>query len=277
MKKTGKRWGSRYNLLGQVFGRWTVIAFDESVKAYEKSRWICKCECGVEKSVLQDSLLAGRSLSCGCYEYELTSIRSRTHGESSTHLYKAWNSMKERCLYEKFPGYKDYGGRGIVICDEWVNDYLTFKEWALNNGYAKTLSLDRIDVNGNYTPQNCRWITMSEQQHNKRTNVFLEYNGERHTLAQWGMITGLGKSTIISRKNKGWSVEQILTTPKLCRNASNPRIIEYNGEGHSIREWSEIFNIPRQRIDKRIGAGWNLEEVFNKPPRNMHKKHEETV
>lgn len=134
------------------------------------------------------------------------------HGETKTRLHKIWGSMHERCERVKHPHYKDYGGRGIKVCDEW-KEYLPFAEWARNNGYTDKLTIDRIDVNGNYEPSNCRWITMKEQHNNKRSNRIIEYRGQKYTLTQLAEKSGIKKTTLKERLNLGWSVEDAVSRP----------------------------------------------------------------
>lgn len=121
--------------------------------------------------------------------------------------------MKQRCGYTKYVHYKDYGGRGIKICEEWKNDFLSFRKWALDNGYKDGLLLDRIDVNGNYEPNNCRWVDAIKQANNRRNNHYLILNGEKHSAKEWSRITGINVETIITRQSRGWSDERTLTTP----------------------------------------------------------------
>ena len=146
------------NLVGERFGRWTVLEPAQS-KGYVKY-WKCQCDCGTIRNVRQMSLRSGKSTSCGCYHREeAKSIgkRSLKHGDFGTHLYGIWNAMKNRCYNSHTKYFSDYGGRGIAVCDEWHN-YVGFKEWAISAGYSDGLSLERIDVNGNYEPNNCKWI-----------------------------------------------------------------------------------------------------------------------
>lgn len=135
------------------------------------------------------------------------------HGCTKTRLFKIWSSMRERCYRTKHKYFKDYGGRGITVCDEWKTSFLAFKEWAEANGYADHLTLDRKDGNGNYTPENCRWATMKEQQNNKRSNHLVELNGVSHTITEWSEILGIKKTTIRERLKCGWTDEEALTKP----------------------------------------------------------------
>lgn len=136
------------------------------------------------------------------------------HGMSNSRLYRAWDSMKARCYRKTTAPFKKYGGRGITVCDEWRNSFQAFCEWAMAHGYEDGLSLDRIDVNGNYEPSNCRWVSMKEQENNRSNNVKLEYNGESRTIAEWSEILGIRWDVLYHRVQRGWSTERILATPK---------------------------------------------------------------
>lgn len=149
---------------------------------------------------------------CKCKGYKVIRGEATTHNSTKTRLYKIWAGMHERCNREKHPHFSDYGGRGITICEEW-NDFSKFKEWANENGYSENLTLDRIDNNGNYESSNCRWVTMKEQQNNKRNSHFLEYAGEMHTITEWAEKTGISKTTLRMRIQSGWTVEEALTKP----------------------------------------------------------------
>lgn len=139
---------------------------------------------------------------------------SRSHGGTGTRLHQAWQNMKARCYRKSTREYCNYGGRGISICDEWLNSFEPFKEWALSNGYKDDLTLDRIDNNGNYEPSNCRWITNQEQQHNKRTNRLITFNGITKTLTQWAKEMNLTVKGLETRLDRcGWNIEKALTTP----------------------------------------------------------------
>lgn len=127
-------------------------------------------------------------------------------------LHKIWESMLDRCEYKKHKRYYNYGGRGIVVCDEW-HEYIPFARWAKLNGYTDSLTLDRIDNNGNYDPDNCRWVTMLEQQNNKRVNRHAEYNGKEYTVAQLARMAGIGTTTMAQRLSYGWSVEEAMKRP----------------------------------------------------------------
>jgi hypothetical protein len=135
------------------------------------------------------------------------------HGMRHTRLYETFVNMKTRCYNSNNSRYKLYGGRGIKICDEWLKDFNTFYEWAIDHGYNDTLTIDRIDPDGDYEPSNCRWVTWQTQQNNRRNNHRISFNGQNHTLAEWSRITGINYGTLVARiSRRGWSVERALTT-----------------------------------------------------------------
>lgn len=140
------------------------------------------------------------------------------HGENNrnSRLHRIWAGIIQRCHNPKNQRYTDYGGRGITVCIEW-RDYLVFRKWAKDNGYSDELSLDRVDINGNYCPTNCRWATRYEQQNNMRSNTFVSFNGRTLTLAQWSRELNIPYGTLVSRWSRGWSIERMLTTPNQKR------------------------------------------------------------
>lgn len=206
------------NLVGMKFGRLTVMDRESPKSKKAKGLWVCKCECGNVIKVNTSDLKSGNTTSCGCKRKEtLRQLRTK-HGESNTRLYNVWSDMKKRCYNTKNVDYKNYGGRGITVCDEWM-DFQNFYDWAIANGYDETAprgqcTIDRINVNGNYEPENCRWVDRYIQMNNKRNNRILTYNGESHTLAEWCEIVNIPYNCLKSRLNKlHWSVEKTLTTP----------------------------------------------------------------
>lgn len=135
------------------------------------------------------------------------------HRKRNTRLYGIWLQIKNRCFNSNTGRYKDYGGRGITICDEWKNNFQTFYEWAMSHGYSDELTIDRIDNNGDYEPSNCRWVTVKIQNRNARSNHLITYKGETHCIADWVDITGISRACISNRLKYGWSVERTLETP----------------------------------------------------------------
>ena len=133
-----------------------------------------------------------------------------THGKRHTRLYRIWANIKTRCLNPNDPHFTRWGARGITVCDEWKDDFQAFYDWAMSNGYQEDLTIDRIDNDKGYSPENCRWVTVGEQNQNKRTVILLTWDGETHTTAEWARLLGCGKNTISTRYHKGWSTEECL-------------------------------------------------------------------
>jgi hypothetical protein len=202
------------NLVGQRFGRWTVLAETTPFLRRDggrRRRWICKCSCGTVRMVLQQALFAkpGKgSMSCGCLHIECT---YRTHGMAQTSLYKVWASMRARCNNPNNKEYANYGARGIKVCAKWT----AFEGFFADMGptYQPGLSIDRIDNNGDYTTDNCHWTTQQEQMHNCSINHWLEFGGERLIVSDWARKLGIKIHTLNSRLAAGWSPERALTTP----------------------------------------------------------------
>ena len=199
------------DLTGKQFGRLTVVRLysRSSRKPTRPTMWLCKCECGNEVVVRRGNLLNGNTKSCGC----LRTDNMGAYTPNANRLWNSWRSMRFRCNNKASNRYHLYGGRGIKVCEDWDKSFEAFKEWSLQNGYADNLTIDRIDVNGDYRPENCRWIPIEEQGRNKRTNRLLIHNGETRTLAEWARVASLNEETLRSRLKRGWSVEKALTTP----------------------------------------------------------------
>ena len=154
--------------------------------------------------------------SCGCKKKnQITkmNIENITHGQRNSRLYKIWCGMKYRCNKPNYDEYQHYGGRGIVVCQEWNNNFSIFYSWAVSNGYDENLTIDRIDVNGNYEPDNCRWTTMKIQENNKRNNIVLFFDGKEQTISQWSEDLGINRETIYHRLKSGWTIKDTLTKP----------------------------------------------------------------
>lgn len=194
-----------------MFGRLTVL--DRAENAGRTTRWKCICSCGKETIVRQPDLKSGRTTSCGCRFSEQLAERNSKHGLSGTKLCNIWRSMKDRCYNSNCPAYKNYGGRGIKVCDEWFSDLKAFYDWSIANGYDEGLTIDRIDVNGNYEPSNCRWVDRIVQANNTRSNHFIEYDGRTQTIAEWSKELGIKQHTILRRLSLGWTIERALRTP----------------------------------------------------------------
>lgn len=204
----------RKDLTGMRFGRLVVESEAEPVTTVSANRtrtyyrWNCVCDCGKKCVVKSQELLAGKTVSCGCYAAESRLTAHRTHGLSKTRLYRVYTGMKTRCYNQNDAHYQSYGGRGIRICAEWLEDFRSFYDWAMSNGYDPdskpgTCSIDRIDVDGDYSPGNCRFIAMDEQAYNKTDNHLIEYKGETMPVSKAARLEGISEKTIFSRLYRG--------------------------------------------------------------------------
>lgn len=181
------------DLTGNKYGKLTVL-FRVANKG-NKAHWECRCECGNIIQVAGTNLKSGNTKSCGCSQEH--------HGMRKTKLYGVWAAMKNRCANPNVREYKWYGARGIVVCDEWRTSFINFSTWALDNGYKDGLTLDRIDCNDDYKPENCRWSTAKVQSNNRRNVIKVEIDGEVHTLREWSEISGLSYAAVKSRYYHG--------------------------------------------------------------------------
>lgn len=206
----------RNNLTGQTFGSLKVLNRSSDTGNGKKPivKWNCQCICGKIISVKSYSLTSGHTKSCGCQKVK--------HGYShKERLYQTWKNMRQRCNNPNRPDYKRYGGRGIKICEEW-NDYTVFRKWALANGYDDSLSIDRIDVNGNYEPSNCRWADDYIQANNVRNNRIIEYQGQKFTMAELAKKLGLSYSALQHRVERNWPIEKIASIPQRSGDLNGP-------------------------------------------------------
>lgn len=198
------------DLTGKKFQRLTVVerVFKENKK---ETYWLCVCDCGKETTVMSQHLKDGHTSSCGCLQKEKVKSMMTEHGMSNTKLFKVWRGIIDRTMYPSSKSYKHYGQRGITICSEWYESFETFYKWAIENGYKEGLTLDRVDVDGNYTPDNCRWTGWKEQENNRTNNHIITYKGETHTMKEWSEIRGIKYSTLSMRINKWhWDVGRAL-------------------------------------------------------------------
>lgn len=193
------------NICGLKFGRLKVIS-------QTGTECFCKCSCGNTRWVDFYKLTSGHTKSCGCLKIDTLVGNVKKHGGRKTRLYGIWVKMRSRCSNPMDGAFCDYGGRGISVCEKWAKSFSEFREWAYHSGYTENLTIDRIDVNGNYEPDNCRWATRKEQSRNRRNNRWLEVNGETYLLEDWAKIVGIDKRTILQRLKRGWSVEKSIMT-----------------------------------------------------------------
>lgn len=202
---------------GQVFNRLTVLK--EVEKRAGKRYFECICECGNHGEYRLVAMRAGKIKSCGCLRNKQNKTVGITHGKRNTRIYTIWHSMKQRCLNLNNINYRHYGGRGIEICNEWRDSFELFYDWAVKNGYSKNLTIDRIEVDRNYEPSNCRFISMKDQNRNKKNNVFIEFNGENLCVIDWAKKLDISNSAM-QKRLKNWTLEKALTEPKNYKHAT---------------------------------------------------------
>ena len=200
---------NRLKLDGKRFGRLSVIEF-ASTTSYGKTMWKCRCDCGCEKIVAGSHLTSGAVQSCGCLGKEKRALSSTTHGGRNSNLYGVWAGMKSRCSNPNNEHYKNYGGRGIAVCAEWESDFQSFSTWALANGYSVGLTIERINNDGNYCPENCRWANRVEQIRNRRTTLHIEISGDTKTLKEWAEESDIPYTTLWSRYKRGVTGENLI-------------------------------------------------------------------
>jgi len=249
--------------LGKKYGKLTVIDFRKILIGSKQQRpkwmWVCQCDCGNATIVNPSDVKSGKTKSCGCYHDARCKERAKKFKNSvydNKRLYMIFNHMKRRCYSESSPRYKDYGGRGIKICAEWMDSqsgFDRFVDWALSNGYADDLTIDRIDVDGDYSPQNCAWETRKEQNNNKRETIWVEYRGERIQLKKLCEREGVKYDTVHNRYAVlGWDIERALHEPTQLETSFAKKCRE-----HGMSE-----SVVRDRIRK---LGWSEEEALNTP------------
>lgn len=202
------------NLIGNRYKKLTVesFAYTKGGKAY----WLCKCDCGNSKVIAGRHLTEGHTKSCGCVRIAENKSRAK-HNMSNTKLYNVYRGIMKRCYNSNNASYKNYGGRGIKVCDKWKDGEkgsTNFLEWSLANGYKESLQIDRIDVNGNYEPSNCRWVTAKVNSNNKRNNIPITINGITKNLYQWQKTSGIRYQTIKDRLDRGITGTDLLKETK---------------------------------------------------------------
>lgn len=262
------------NLSGKRFGRLTAIKLSEK-RSGRKTFWECLCDCGKTKVVRTDSLKSGAVQSCGCLKKEQDKINLPNgqgrikHGLSSERIYHIWRGMINRCQNDSNSRYKSYGGRGIKVCEEW-QDAVKFTSWAISNGYQDNLTIDRIDVNGNYEPSNCRWATIKEQANNKRDNVFIEFKGKIQTLKEWSEELNIPYGTLATRIRLGIEPPNLFEKDNFIRKDNT--LLTYEGETLTMSQWANKLGIKLSTLSERHRRGLPPEKVFYQGSLNGIKK-----
>lgn len=208
--------GKFRDLTNMRFGRLVVTSLADdyvSPSGYHKKRWACHCDCGNDVVVWAANLICGHTQSCGCLHEEKIASGNVKHGLCYSRIYNIWRGMIARCENPNSEYYYAYGGRGIRVCAEWRNNPTAFYQWSIWHGYDDSLSIDRIDNDGNYCPDNCRWATRTEQANNTSRNHMIEYNGKNKTLTKLAKEFGIDPKALSWRLELGWDIEDALDTP----------------------------------------------------------------
>src|SRR5215467_15542474 len=261
------------DLTGLPFDRWTVIAF--AYYSDGNAYWTCQCSCPAKtiKDCAASTLTHRTSKSCGCLRDEMLPLLHRTHGMTKTPEYKAWQQMFVRCYSPKAKSFKDYGARGITVCTQWHGSFETF---FADMGPRPTPqhSLERLNNNQGYTPDNCHWVTMKQQGNNRRTNRLMTHNGLTKTLTQWAESTGQSLQGFRQRLLAGMSFEEALTTPVRALTASSLHTTHtLHGETHTIAEWAQQAGMSYTTLYRRLLRGKTLEQALAKPAALQKRPH----
>jgi len=259
------------DLTGQTFGEWYV----ESYAGYEKraSWWNIVCSCGTRKKLTTQALRDGISKSCGCKKSQYVSESEITHNMSRTRFYRIWQDMKNRCNNESNCEYHNYGGRGIKVCEEWNNSFIAFRD-AMYDEYQEHVdeygendtSLDRIDYNGNYCKENCRWATCHEQILNRRTSLRVEFDGKIDLV--WDLAERYDKryDLVARRLRDGWNIYEALEiVPRKTKKRNGIEMFELDGVKKPISYWCKLYNIGRHTVRRRLHNGMSFREALETP------------
>lgn len=225
------------------------------------SKYECRCCCGIKKKVAGWDLRSGRSQSCGCLVRERNRVLSTKHGGHGTYEYGIWKGMRSRCYNRSHQDYRLYGGRGIKVCERW-SDFANFLS-DVGRCPNPSLSIERIDNDGDYEPGNVRWATAKDQARNRRTNRRLEFRGRSLTLIEWAEVSGVPYDTVRARADRGWSAEDILTVP--VRRVRPKRFLKLNGVRRSIVEWADVIGVPANTLVTRLRMGWSVRRTLTTP------------
>jgi hypothetical protein len=200
------------------------------------------------------------------------------HGLSRTRLYHIWQTARNRCHNPNTPAYKNYGSRGIFMCDEWRNNFLSFYKWANNNWYEEHLTIERIDNDGPYSPENCRWATSFEQANNKQRSKYLTYKGETKTLISWARFLNINETVIWRRLYVYcWSIEKTFETPVAHPSKKRTKEVTFNGESKSMAEWGRVTGIRGDVIAERLRRGWSIERALTTPLRIIPEENKKYI
>lgn len=268
------------DLTGHKYGRVTVVSYFGHKNG--RTAWNCLCECGNTFVTTGDSLRTGKTSSCGCYRHEREVEANIKHGLKDHPLYMVHQRMKGRCYNKNNKKYKNYGARGIKVCDEWLGEdgFVNFYDWAIKNGFKEEklpnglnkYSIDRIDNDGNYEPNNCRWATNKEQARNRTTNIKITFNGKTKILVEWCEDLDIDYKLTLERINYGWDIEDAFFKAK-----GRIKYYDYNGKKLSLKDIAKITGLQEKTIKSRLDHKWDMEKImmmpyYSKKSRHLYKK-----
>lgn len=253
------------DLTWRRFGRLVVVSVAGELKG-RMTRWLCRCDCGKTKLASGADLLTKHTRSCGCLHSETARktivSTNKTHGKTHTRLFSIWTNMRTRCYNVRNKTYQWYGKRGIKICDEWRDNFQAFYDWAIENGYKQNLSIDRINNDGDYCPENCRWTTTKAQMRNTSKTVnFTTSDGVTKCLSDWAKFLGITNSAFLKRVDR-YGVDIAVTMESKRR---YPRIIEFNGITDTVAGWASRIGICKTTLQGRLNT-MPLEKALTMPP-----------
>lgn len=232
--------------------------------------WMFKCDCGNETVLNINGVVNGHIKNCGCKRSIRCKKSATDHGLSDTRLYRIFRGMKTRCYNANSKDYNRYRARGINICKEWLENFTNFYNWSMSNGYKDDLTIDRIDFNGNYCPDNCRWVDLKIQNNNRCSNKFITFDNKTYTISEWSEIINIPRKILEYRLRNFDSIDKAFKTSIRHRNTG----ILYNNKIHSLKEWSEILNIKYSVLIQRINTlKWPVEKAFSTPLRHQKKQN----
>jgi len=252
----------QHNLMGKKFGSLTVI---ENITK-ERSRWLCRCDCGNTHEAYAFQLLNGKSDNCGCLTGAKSSVSHAIHGMSGSPLHRTWSGMRQRCLNPNNDRWDSYGGRGIKICDRW----LSFENFYADMGDRPAdTSLDRIDNDKGYFPANCKWSSRQQQQNNMRSNVIISYNGEARTLANWASHLNLDEGMLRARYVRGWGVDRLFTPSD-----DHKTKLTHEGVTKKLSEWALEKNIDLTVLQTRYSRNWSPGRILCTPVKTKEVEYQ---
>lgn len=257
-------------LAGRAFAELTVLRFDG--KRGGARFWLCQCSCGKQVSVAGSKIVSGHTKSCG-------HIQSKgvppTHGGSQSREYNIWTHILQRCYNPKRDNYPRYGGRGIKVCDRWRHDYAAFLS---DMGLAPFdgAQIDRIDNDGDYTPENCRWVSQDENKRNKPSTRRIAFGDVEMTVMEWSKKLGVPVNTLNTRLARGWTGEECLSGKRAGEKVPNKsaRWITHNGETLTLTQWANRIGTPMKTLHRQLSRGWSIGDVI-KGPRNRGNENAE--